>query len=195
MFADCWQVCSVSCHGSIMFDKVQNIKAAKPNPQSCRTGIVVRCFACFRVESSEPGAGALWETLTTQAPAWRWWVLGAPPVLPVLHSYLLLKVFLGICRVGHGFNPDYLQMGRNLPFVLSFTSVCQCSFLFLSPSPQSKVFLPWSLTWYMGLSKKWNWNGASVLWEQNCIFLAHSPGFSSLKHVPNVELIGFASGH
>lgn len=50
VFAECWQVCSVSCHGSVMFDKVQNAKAAKPNPQSCRTGTV---------ESSEDGVGAL----------------------------------------------------------------------------------------------------------------------------------------
>lgn len=48
VFAECWQVGSVSCHGSVMFDKVQNTKAAKPNPRSCGTGIV---------ESSGDGSG------------------------------------------------------------------------------------------------------------------------------------------
>lgn len=58
VFTECWQVCSVSCHSSVMFDKVQNTKAAKPNPQLCRTGII---------ENSGDGVGALWEILTTRA--------------------------------------------------------------------------------------------------------------------------------
>lgn len=68
--------CTVSCDSSIMFNNVQNIRAAKANPQSCRTGIAVRCFACFRLKSSEPGASALWESLTTREPVRE--VPGAP---------------------------------------------------------------------------------------------------------------------
>lgn len=43
VFAEWW-------HRSVMFDKVQNIKVPKPNPQPCGTGIV---------ESSGDGVGAL----------------------------------------------------------------------------------------------------------------------------------------
>lgn len=69
--------CTVSCDSSIMFNNVQNIRAAKANPRSCGTGIAVRCFACFWLKSSGPGASALWESLSTQEPVRE--ALRAPP--------------------------------------------------------------------------------------------------------------------
>ena len=132
MFADCWQVCSVSCHGSIMFDKVQNIKAAKPNPQSCRTGSVVRCFACFRVESSEHRAGAFWENLTTQAPVWE--VVSAGCSSCAAHFALLPSVE-GVLRhlsCGSWFQPWLLADGQQFAIY---------SFIHFSVS----IFLPFPL--------------------------------------------------
>lgn len=130
MFADCWQVCSVSCHGSIMFDKVQNIEVAKPNPQSCSTGIVVRCFACLRVESSEHGAGALWENLTSHV----WEVVNAR-CSSCAARFVLLPSVEGIPRhlsCGSWFQPWLLAVGQQFAIY---------SFIHFSVS----IFLPFPL--------------------------------------------------
>ena len=146
MFADCWQVYSVSCHGWIMFNKVQNIKAAKRNPQSCRTGIVVRCFACFGVESSEPGVGALWDALTTQAAGWEVVSAGCSSCAALVA--LLPAVEGGPRHLSYSswFQPWLLADGQQFAI---YSSMCQCSFVFLSPSAKSKVFLLWILTSFM----------------------------------------------
>lgn len=58
-----------------------------------------------------------------------------------LLSYLLGKALLDICHLIPNVNPDYLQMGSNLPFICSFPLACQYSFLFFSPPCRANALL------------------------------------------------------
>lgn len=170
MFANCWQVCSVTCHG-LMFNKVQNIKSAT----QILSPVVVLSGA-LHVSGLRPQSPEHSERPWPQALVWE--VVSTGCSSRVAHFTLPSSVE-GVSRhlsCGSWFQSWLLEDEQQLA-IYSFTLVCQYSFFFLSPSPQSNVFLPWSLTWFMALSKKWNWSGAPVLLEQNCLLLADSLGF------------------
>lgn len=139
-------------------------KTWQTNPQS-HSG-AVRCFTCAQSTLRDPDP---------QAPVWE--VVSIGRSSRVTHFTLWpVESVSGHLSCGSWFQSWLLADEQQLA-IYSFTLVCQYSFFFLSPSLQSNVFLPRSLTWFMALSKKWNRSGAPVLWEQNCLFLAHSLRF------------------